>query len=55
MWFPEVRKMLCYCGKELKCGAVLTEEGNKIDYSECEDCGIVEVMGMEVRRDSYRN
>ena len=40
--------MLCDCGKELKSGAVLTEGGNMIDYAECEDCGIVEVMGMDV-------
>ena len=41
--------MLCdKCRTQLKCGAVMTDGGNEIDYSECDECGIVEVMGMDV-------
>ena len=43
--------MKCDCGKQLKIGTLLTELGNDIEYMECEDCGLVEVMGMDVEKD----
>ncbi len=36
------------CKKDLHCGAVLTYKGNEIEYMECENCGLVEVMGQDV-------
>jgi len=44
----EEKRMKCDCREELHSGAVLTELGNDIEYSECGSCGIVEVMGMDV-------
>lgn len=29
---------------------ILTKLGNEIDYSECEDCGIVELNGMDIEK-----
>ena len=44
--------MLCdNCGKELTNGTVYTKGGNELDYSECADCGVVEVLGMDVEKD----
>jgi len=39
--------MKCDCGKELHIGALLTKLGNEIEYCECEDCGLVEINGMD--------
>ena len=35
--------MKCGCGRELHCDTVLTHYGSTIDYSECPDCGIVDL------------
>lgn len=35
--------MICECGKELIIGSFITELGNEIEYTECLDCGVVEV------------
>ena len=43
--------MICDCKKELIIGAVLTKLGNEIEYCECEDCGLVEVNGMDVEKE----
>lgn len=40
--------MLCDCGKQLIIGVLLTKLGNDIEYTECESCGVVDVMGMDV-------
>lgn len=40
--------MKCECGKDLGMGALLTKLGNEIEYMECQDCGLVEVCGLDI-------
>ncbi len=45
--------MKCECGKDLESGVLLTKLGNDIEYTECKDCGIVELNGLDVENDDY--
>lgn len=41
--------MICDCGNELIMGSTLTQLGNELEYMECENCGVVDVNGIDMK------